>query len=124
MAQPSPLSVLSGALKIADKVTVALEAVGNKIRVNSQGWEDARVIGERQISHSISRALDSQHRRNALSEATRHMLRMHASSAARSATMPLSREGRLGRDGGNSVARILAPCSGWSSQDNTVADNC
>ena len=43
-----PLSVLSGALKIADKVTVAMEAVGDKIRSNSQGWEDARVIGERQ----------------------------------------------------------------------------
>jgi hypothetical protein len=40
MSQPSPLSVLSGAWKIADKATVALEAVGNKIRVNSQGWED------------------------------------------------------------------------------------
>jgi hypothetical protein len=39
---PSPLSVLSGALKIADKYTIAMEAVGNKIRVNSQGWEDAR----------------------------------------------------------------------------------
>ena len=48
MAQPSPLSVLSGALKIADKVTVAMQAVGDKIRLNSQGWEDARVIGERQ----------------------------------------------------------------------------
>ena len=48
MAQPSPLSVLSGALKIADKVTVAMEAVGDKIRLNSQGWKDARVIGERQ----------------------------------------------------------------------------
>ena len=48
-AQPSPLSVLSGALKIADKVTVAMEAVENKIRLNSQGWEDARVIGERQV---------------------------------------------------------------------------
>ena len=42
-------SVLSGALKIADKVTVAQEAVGNKIRLNSQGWEDARIIGERQV---------------------------------------------------------------------------
>ena len=41
--------MLSGALKIADKVTVALEAVGNKIRLNSQGWEDARIIGERQV---------------------------------------------------------------------------
>jgi hypothetical protein len=46
MSHPSPLSTLSGALKIADKVTVAMEAVGNKIRVNSQGWEDARVIDE------------------------------------------------------------------------------
>ena len=43
-----PPSVLSGALKIADKVTVAMEAVGEKIRLNPQGWEDARVIGERQ----------------------------------------------------------------------------
>jgi hypothetical protein len=41
--------VLSGALKTADKVTVAMEAVGNKIRLNSQGWEDARIIGERQV---------------------------------------------------------------------------
>jgi hypothetical protein len=49
MSQPSPLSVLSNALKIADKVTIALEAVGEKIRVNSQGWEDARIIGERQV---------------------------------------------------------------------------
>ena len=49
MAQPSPLSVLSNALKIADKFTVAMEAVGNKIRLNSQGWEDVRVIGERQV---------------------------------------------------------------------------
>ena len=30
MSPPSPLSVLSGALKIADKVTVALEAAGDK----------------------------------------------------------------------------------------------
>jgi hypothetical protein len=29
--------VLSGALKIADKVTVSMEADGNKIRLNSQG---------------------------------------------------------------------------------------
>jgi hypothetical protein len=35
-----PLYAL-GALKIADKVTVAMEAVGEKIRLNSQGWEDA-----------------------------------------------------------------------------------
>jgi hypothetical protein len=41
--------VLSNALKIADKVTIALEAVGEKIRVNSQGWEDARIIAERQV---------------------------------------------------------------------------
>ena len=26
-----------------------MEAVGDKIRSNSQGWEDARVIGERQV---------------------------------------------------------------------------
>ena len=38
MAQPSPLSVLSGALKIADKFTIAMEAVGGKIRLNCQGW--------------------------------------------------------------------------------------
>jgi hypothetical protein len=49
MAQPPP-SVLSGALKIADKVTVSMEAVGNKIRLNSQGWEDARIIGDRQVA--------------------------------------------------------------------------
>jgi hypothetical protein len=29
------------------KVTVAIQAVGDKIRLNSQGWEHARVIGER-----------------------------------------------------------------------------
>jgi hypothetical protein len=29
--------VLSEALKIADKITVATEGVGNKIRLNSQG---------------------------------------------------------------------------------------
>ena len=39
MAHPSPLSALSGALKIADKITVAMEAVGDKILLNSQGWE-------------------------------------------------------------------------------------
>jgi hypothetical protein len=36
-------------LKIADKITVSMEAVGDKIRMNSQGWEDAKVIGERQV---------------------------------------------------------------------------
>ena len=36
MSPPSPLSVLSGALKIADKVTVAMEAVGDKIRMSEQ----------------------------------------------------------------------------------------
>jgi hypothetical protein len=48
MSSPSPLSVLSNAWKIGDKYTLALEAVGNKIRVNSQGWEDARIATERQ----------------------------------------------------------------------------
>jgi hypothetical protein len=43
-----PPSVLSGAWKKADKFTVTLETVGNKIRANSQGWEDARVVNERQ----------------------------------------------------------------------------
>jgi hypothetical protein len=42
--------VLSGALMIADKFTVTMEAVGNKIRLNSQGWEDARMIGDRQVA--------------------------------------------------------------------------
>jgi hypothetical protein len=28
---------------------VAIEAVGDKIRLNSQGWEDARVLNERQV---------------------------------------------------------------------------
>ncbi len=42
--------MLSGALKIADKVTVSMEAVGNKIRLNSQGSEDARIIGDRQVA--------------------------------------------------------------------------
>jgi hypothetical protein len=36
MSPPSPLSTLSGALKIADKFAIAMEAVGNKIRLNSQ----------------------------------------------------------------------------------------
>ena len=49
MQPPFPLSTLSGALKIADKVTVTMEAVGNKIRLNSQGWEDVRVLNERQV---------------------------------------------------------------------------
>ena len=47
MAQPSPLSVLSGALKIAHKFTVTMEGVGKKIRLNFQGWEAARMIGDR-----------------------------------------------------------------------------
>jgi hypothetical protein len=54
MAQPSPLSVLSNALKIADKFTVTMEAVGNKIRLNSQGWEDARVLTERQVAMVVA----------------------------------------------------------------------
>jgi hypothetical protein len=41
--------VLSGALKITDKVTLAMEAVGDKIRLNCQGWEDVKVLGERQV---------------------------------------------------------------------------
>jgi hypothetical protein len=45
----SPLSVVSRALKIADKVTVSMEAVDNKIRLNSQGWEDAKVLGQRRV---------------------------------------------------------------------------
>jgi hypothetical protein len=36
MSQPSPLSVLSGALNSADKIRVAMEAAGNKIRLNFQ----------------------------------------------------------------------------------------
>ena len=48
MSAPSPLAVLSGALKITDKVTLAMEAVGDKIRLNCQGWDDAKVISERQ----------------------------------------------------------------------------
>jgi hypothetical protein len=39
----------AGALKIADKFTIAMEAVGNKIRLNCQGWEDVKVLGERQV---------------------------------------------------------------------------
>jgi hypothetical protein len=41
--------MLSGALKLADKVTVSMQAVGNKIRLNSQGREDARIIGDREV---------------------------------------------------------------------------
>jgi hypothetical protein len=49
MSHLSPLSTLSGALKVSDKCTVAMEAVGHKIRSNSQGWDDARVLNERQV---------------------------------------------------------------------------
>jgi hypothetical protein len=44
-----PLSVLSNALKIADESPSRWEAVENKIRRNSQGWEDAGIVGERQV---------------------------------------------------------------------------
>jgi hypothetical protein len=54
MSPPSPLSVLSGALKVADKFTVAMEAVGDKIRMNSQGWDDARVLTERQVAMVVA----------------------------------------------------------------------
>jgi hypothetical protein len=33
-----------------------MEAAGEKIRSNSQGWEDARVIGERQVRDVIDDA--------------------------------------------------------------------
>jgi hypothetical protein len=49
MSALSPLAVLSGALKIGDKFTVAMEAVGNKIRLNAGGWEDVKVLSERQV---------------------------------------------------------------------------
>jgi hypothetical protein len=42
------LAVLSGALKITDKVTLAMEAVGDKIRLDCQGWEDVKVLNPRQ----------------------------------------------------------------------------
>jgi len=48
MAPPSPPSVLSNALVIVDKATMAMEAVGDKIRLNCQSWEDARIIKERE----------------------------------------------------------------------------
>ena len=35
--------------QILISVTSRVEAVGNKIRLNSQGWEDARIIGERRV---------------------------------------------------------------------------
>lgn len=54
MAQPSPLSVLSGALKVADKFTIAMEAVGDKIRMNCQGWDDARVATEYQVATVVA----------------------------------------------------------------------
>jgi hypothetical protein len=41
-------SKLSGALKITDKLTLAMEAVGDKIRLNCQGWEDVKVLNPRQ----------------------------------------------------------------------------
>jgi hypothetical protein len=62
MAHPSPLSALSGASKVADKVTVAMEAVGSKIRLNSQGWEDARIIGDRQVLMVVAYKLLAEHR--------------------------------------------------------------
>jgi hypothetical protein len=62
MAQPSPLSVLSSALKIADKFTVTMEAVGNTSRLNSQGWEDARIIGDRQVLMVVAYKLLAEHR--------------------------------------------------------------
>jgi hypothetical protein len=49
MSALSSLAVLSGALKITDKCTVAMEAVGDKIRLNCQSWEDVKVLGERQV---------------------------------------------------------------------------
>ena len=49
MSPPSPLSVLSGALKLADKVAVSMEAVGNKIRLNSQRWD----IREREVLRRV-----------------------------------------------------------------------
>lgn len=55
MAQPSPLSVLSGALKVADKFTVTFEAVGDKVRMNSHGWDDARVCTEAQAPLVVAR---------------------------------------------------------------------
>ena len=48
MSAPSPLSVLSGALSRRQGHGRAGSG-GNKIRLNSQGWEDARIIGERQV---------------------------------------------------------------------------
>ena len=43
-----------------------MEAVGNKIRLNSQGWGDARVIGERQVlmvvAHKGRRYILPEHR--------------------------------------------------------------
>jgi hypothetical protein len=53
---------LSGASKVADKVTVAMEAVGNKIRLNSQGWEDARIIGDRQVLTVVAYKVLAEHR--------------------------------------------------------------
>jgi hypothetical protein len=49
MSALSSLAVLSGALKVTDKCTVAMETVGDKIRLNCQGWEDVKVLGERQV---------------------------------------------------------------------------
>jgi hypothetical protein len=54
--------VLAGASKVADKVTVAMEAVGNKIRLNSQGWEDTRIIGDRQVLMVVAYKVLPEHR--------------------------------------------------------------
>jgi hypothetical protein len=48
MGAPSPPYVLSGASKIA-QVYGYHEAAGDKIRSNSQGCENVRVIGERRV---------------------------------------------------------------------------
>ena len=72
MAHPSPLSVLSGALKIADKVAVAVEAVGDKIRLNSQGCEDARTLTERAVLMVVARLYALPERRPARFERIDH----------------------------------------------------
>jgi hypothetical protein len=39
-----------GRFEVADEITVSMEAAVNKIRLSSQGSEDLRIIGDRQVA--------------------------------------------------------------------------
>jgi hypothetical protein len=53
---------LSGASKVADKVTVAMEAVGNKIRPNSQGWKTRGSSAIEQVLMAVAYKVLAEHR--------------------------------------------------------------